>query len=404
MEVQVCVEAGVVMQTALNISSGWNLVSWNLNTEDDNIEVLMSALGDCIDVILGFEQGGLTYDPDLPQFSTLHEMNHLSAYWVLSTCDVTLDIEGLAVPITTPIPVTPGWNLVSYLPSQPLATAVALGSVHSDLIVATGFMEGAALTYKPGDPTHSTLTELVPHYGYWVKVNNSGFLRYPGAGPVFALDPDDLPSAKNEGVDILKTNSWMDIYSSELTLDGNPVGPGAVITAHTTDGQTVGIFEMKSYSTFGFMPVYGDDPATAEVEGLREGDSFYLRINGTETNEAITFTRSGERVEIAGVTARTTTPGALPDDFSLEQNYPNPFNPSTTIAFTLPTSGHVKIAIYNILGEQVAVAFDGPAEAGRSEIVWDGHDANGKLVASGIYFYRLISDNYTQTRKMTLLK
>ncbi|MFZ1682536.1 MAG: T9SS type A sorting domain-containing protein, partial [Candidatus Zixiibacteriota bacterium] len=85
-------------------------------------------------------------------------------------------------------------------------------------------------------------------------------------------------------------------------------------------------------------------------------------------------------------------------------NYPNPFNPSTTISFALPTTGNARIEVYNVLGALVAVPFDGVAQAGTHQVVWDGNDTRGQQVASGVYFYRLTAGGYTETKKMMLLK
>jgi len=89
----------------------------------------------------------------------------------------------------------------------------------------------------------------------------------------------------------------------------------------------------------------------------------------------------------------------IPAHISLSQNYPNPFNPSTTIAFDLPVSGPVRLAVYDLLGRRVDVPVDGILKAGRHEINWDGKDR-----PSGVYFYRLITSDEVVTRRMTLLK
>ena len=62
------------------------------------------------------------------------------------------------------------------------------------------------------------------------------------------------------------------------------------------------------------------------------------------------------------------------------------------------------ITVYNVLGKVVAVPFDGMATAGENVVTWNGRDMNGDQVASGVYFYRLSTDKYTETRKMMLLK
>jgi hypothetical protein len=89
----------------------------------------------------------------------------------------------------------------------------------------------------------------------------------------------------------------------------------------------------------------------------------------------------------------------LPDDFALSQNYPNPFNPTTTIMYSLPRAGNVKLNVFNILGQQVTSLVDGHRVAGTHVVDFDG--AN---MPSGIYFYRLQYDGGSTTRKMTLVK
>ncbi len=90
---------------------------------------------------------------------------------------------------------------------------------------------------------------------------------------------------------------------------------------------------------------------------------------------------------------------ALPNQYSLNQNYPNPFNPTTTIAFSLAKAGNVNLSVYNLLGQQVETLVDGPMGAGLQQITWDAGQ-----YASGMYFYRLTTDDFSATRKMVLLK
>ncbi len=86
-------------------------------------------------------------------------------------------------------------------------------------------------------------------------------------------------------------------------------------------------------------------------------------------------------------------------DFSLAQNYPNPFNPSTKISFTLPHYEKTSLIIYDVLGREISVLLNREMSAGEYEISFDGSS-----LPSGIYFYRLTSGNYSQIRKMLLVK
>ncbi|NIR47995.1 T9SS type A sorting domain-containing protein [candidate division KSB1 bacterium] len=89
----------------------------------------------------------------------------------------------------------------------------------------------------------------------------------------------------------------------------------------------------------------------------------------------------------------------LPETFALHQNYPNPFNPSTTIRFDVPESGHVRLVIFNSLGQVVETLVDEQLKPNTYEVEFDASQ-----YSSGLYFYKLVSDNFTTTRKMLLLK
>jgi hypothetical protein len=94
----------------------------------------------------------------------------------------------------------------------------------------------------------------------------------------------------------------------------------------------------------------------------------------------------------------------IPVEYSLDQNFPNPFNPSTTLAYSLKDPGHVTLNIYNVLGQNVRILVDEYQDAGRYTTIWDGHDDRGNVVASGMYFYRIKSGDFTEIKKMVMVK
>jgi hypothetical protein len=100
----------------------------------------------------------------------------------------------------------------------------------------------------------------------------------------------------------------------------------------------------------------------------------------------------------------TTGETGIPQEFSLSANYPNPFNPETEIKYALPKDCHVTLAIYNILGEKVKVLVDEQQSAGYRRACWDGKSDKGEEVASGVYFYRLETKEFSQVKKMMLVK
>ena len=94
----------------------------------------------------------------------------------------------------------------------------------------------------------------------------------------------------------------------------------------------------------------------------------------------------------------------LPDTYILKQNLPNPFNPTTTLNFALPEQELVTLTVYNQLGQPVRMLLNGDESAGYKSVVWDGRNDAGQLVGTGIYFYQIRAGNFSQTRKMILLK
>jgi len=94
----------------------------------------------------------------------------------------------------------------------------------------------------------------------------------------------------------------------------------------------------------------------------------------------------------------------IPAVYSLDNCYPNPFNPKTTIVYSLAQPNRVRLEIFDLRGRRVRVLLDEPTAAGLHQIDWLGRDDQGRTMASGVYFYRLVAGNFQQTKRMTLLK
>jgi hypothetical protein len=116
---------------------------------------------------------------------------------------------------------------------------------------------------------------------------------------------------------------------------------------------------------------------------------------------------SGDQFWFDCVALEKTTPPP-PDEtplrYELQQNFPNPFNPSTTIRYALPERSHVRLSVFNMLGQQVAELVNGELEAGNHEVVFSAKGGDGSGLPTGVYFYKLLAGNFTQTLKMVLLR
>ncbi len=94
----------------------------------------------------------------------------------------------------------------------------------------------------------------------------------------------------------------------------------------------------------------------------------------------------------------------VPEVFVLQQNMPNPFNPGTTILFEIPRAQSAELSIFSMTGQHITTLLNEVVEARMYDVEWDGRDAAGRTVASGVYFYRLRTEEFVQTRRMVLVR
>ena len=116
-------------------------------------------------------------------------------------------------------------------------------------------------------------------------------------------------------------------------------------------------------------------------------DAFVTKFDFGEPNDVVEF-----------------DPDNLPTDYNMSQSYPNPFNPTTTIEFNLPKRSNVTVKIYNVLGQQVQSLVDQELSVGNYKVTWDGSTFGGGHASTGVYFYRIVTEDFTETKKMVLLK
>ena len=127
--------------------------------------------------------------------------------------------------------------------------------------------------------------------------------------------------------------------------------------------------------------------------------------NGSYTGTNSSFQLTNLSNPISGVAIYDTVVSisqignVIPDKYELYQNYPNPFNPETNIKFDIPKAGNISLTIYNMLGEEVANLYNGFVGIGRFETSW-----NASSLSSGVYFYKLESDDFVSIKKLVLLK
>jgi len=219
----------------------------------------------------------------------------------------------------------------------------------------------------------------------------------------------DIPLKFSEGVTLLEVDfentrvSYFDLKAANINNAERTVVIGLLPQLSST---------YKPELEAGTGPVANlvfevNDPSVTEVKieavELKNPDHSLLFVYHDWDQNGIPHTRMEspefEPVTVALSGLSQNSGPEVPDVFALNQNYPNPFNPSTEISFGLPVASHVELTIYNILGQKVETLVDREMEAGNHTVTW-----NADKVSSGVYFYRIAAKDFTETKKMLMLK
>ena len=154
------------------------------------------------------------------------------------------------------------------------------------------------------------------------------------------------------------------------------------------------------------IPGYGTTNEPHEYTYLdtdvTEGKLYTYQISDIEEDTGLeTFHPEIAVIAGKGMVNNQDTPSA----FALHEVYPNPFNPTTNISFDLPESANLRLAIYDVSGKLIKSFADGEMWAGGSySVIWNGDDDNGNVVSSGTYFCKMVTEQYSETKAMVLLK
>jgi len=166
----------------------------------------------------------------------------------------------------------------------------------------------------------------------------------------------------------------------------------------------------RAHSAAAKVYAFGGKPSTAY--DIRKNGVLYLKLASTAKGTLIfaSDVMAGTRLDFVPNAAPTPVapPPSVPSA-ELDQNYPNPFNPTTRIEYRLPERSpgaktHVSVVIYDVRGAKVRELVNGEQSPGKHAVDWDGRNDTGETVGSGVYFYRLRTPQFADTRKMVLVK
>jgi hypothetical protein len=205
----------------------------------------------------------------------------------------------------------------------------------------------------------------------------------------------------------------VDVYLAPLTSAGRF---NRVIGGKVTDdlnqpipGTIVGICD-KFANPLGYALTNHEGNYQILLNKLYDSDILASKYSYTSETKSIINQNENNILEVNFILLKTANSLAMknqlitPTDFLLNEPYPNPFNPSTTVSFSIPRAQAVKIAVYNILGQQVKILIDKEMQPGTYQTSWDGRNKRGIMAATGIYFLSLETKDKRRFRKMILTK
>lgn len=299
---------------------------------------------------------------------------------------------------------------------NPFATAPALAVCGESGIVGIS-TDGGSSWAQHNTITTNKLNSLISYgYDHYVAVGENGTIIKggPGGWENKSVDTSIHLYRIYEGIELAWSDLWVVgsngkiYYSSNYGINWSPRNSGVTNDLYDikfkseNEGMVVGAGGVVRYTTNRGL-TWLSDPY---FDGLTDGDIIAISAVDTNTASAIVHnaTLSSSGTLILSVSTEPFTDvddedNLTPSEFRLEQNYPNPFNPSTTIEFSIPERSFIKLEIFNSLGEKVATLVSEELNAGNYKYEWKA----GNL-PSGIYYYKLTTNNYEQTKKLVLLK
>ena len=364
------------MEVSVSYNEDWNLIGLPLYTEDTYYQYLFpeSISG----TLYGFDG---TYIPEELFISG-------NGYW-LNFPDVgSTIINGTPINELT-ISLSQGWNLISGI-----SETVDVASISDPgSVIVPGTVYGFTGTYISS-------SQLDAGQGYWINANADGDVTISSGASARAI------------------TSYIDrtTEANRLSFNGSDLYFGVSIPEQEMPSYQLppkpheGIFDVRFKDGWKAVKDYGEVEVMSTTETLTI--AYDIQINAGNQYNWVLSSESDEH--ILENTGEFTVPSAdrfilkresaLPETFTLYQNYPNPFNPITTLRYDLPEQAFVTLTIYDMLGREITQLVSTTQDAGFRLVQWEGTDNMGRAVSAGVYLYQIRAGEFTQTKKMVLLK
>ncbi|HQM37053.1 MAG TPA: putative Ig domain-containing protein, partial [Candidatus Marinimicrobia bacterium] len=338
--------------------------------------------------------------------TTISEGQALSYTYTATDADGnTLTFSLVNPPVGAKINSTSG--VFSWTPSKQIGTYQIIISLTDGIVTVNDTASVHLMVVTP----EGNLT-LNPEFNDGLN-NWTGFASAPGAAAITLDDTYKLSGKYSMRVNVTAqgSNIW----------DIQRMTPLPIETGYTYNISYYAVAD-KDNAKVRFVLEMADSPYTAYLDTtiyiMTEPQLFEFVLKKNTVNEPTTmlkwqFGQPGSvpvNIWIDAVFATRVKDVAIkdepsiPDEFILSQNYPNPFNPTTNITFGLPKESNVTIDVYNLMGQKVATLVNERINAGYHTVNWNGRDASGNRVTSGVYIYKITAGDFAKSKKMLLVK
>ena len=348
-------EAGFGVLVAL--SDGTTFLLPEIPPETAKVQILHNAPDPAVSTVDIYVNGELEL-PDI-EFRSATEFIELTA-------ETDLDIT------VTPAGATPGEGITT--------ENVQFTANKSYYVVASGVLNPSMFASNPDGVNTKFFLDVIPGASQTAGEGNFDFLLYHGSPDAGAVDitARDVTTLATSIAYTGYSNSYLSVPASNYIIDLFNTGDEAPFISLDAD-----------------VSAFGGQTALIFASGFVNPDE---NESGPEFGIFVALP-DGHVIELGIATSSELMANGLPERFKLDQNYPNPFNPSTTISYSLPQSSQVTVAVFDITGKQVAVLVNTEQSAGSYAVNFDASS-----LSSGVYMYRIQTNSFVQTRKMTLLK
>lgn len=377
--------------------NGWNMISTYLKPLDRDIASVMSPVVN--NMLLAKAENGDVYWPAF-DINTIDDVIDGKAYKVRMNAPLVLEVSGTVIkPELLTLNLPTAWSYLGYPRTEAANIENVLVSIEDDILIVKN---QAGLVYWPEFGVNN-IGNMEPGVGYQISMQNSANLTFDANAVV-------LPQARFASYE-LAHYSKADVSENNMTI-GIPVdawdimpNEGDELAVFDANNNLVGSTVYNGANTA--FSVWSDDSTTDAKEGLLTGENFTIRYWNTseekeyavEVNHWLSGSDMYEDNAISVAGSISLREASIETATALFQNVPNPFGTETEIRFYTQEKGDYKIALYNALGELIEYVANGQFEAGYHSV-----KVNGSKLSSGTYYYSLTGEQFTQTKRMTIVK